>query len=146
MDYRTRDSREVKYLAFHHIGADADSHPYDVAVYHIEHNDWPGHGYHYQILKDGTIFQTNYLQTMCYNVAGRNHEVIGILINGKFLPFGENTPTKAQIKSANQLIKYLSSLLPNKVEVVGHKDIALPSSPTTCPGNLMEYLEEGEQV
>lgn len=114
---------------------DAQSVVESIARYHISLG-WPGIGYSFFISKEGTIFQTHDLETMSYNVASRNQECLGICLEGDF---SNRAPRPTQWASAKRLIQWLlGNDLPGR-EVVGHRDIALPSSPTACPGRLMEY-------
>jgi N-acetyl-anhydromuramyl-L-alanine amidase AmpD len=129
--YRMRSLAGIKYLVIHHTGVDADSTPSEIARYHVNVRDWPGIGYHFVVSQDGTIYQTNNLATMAYNVARRNHEVVGICLPGDF---NTHPPRKAQIGAARKLLEALRLQLP-KTEIVGHREIALPGHETTCPGD-----------
>jgi hypothetical protein len=122
----------------HHAGVDADPSPEETALYHINMHGWPGIGYHGVILKDGSGYLTQRLMTMSYHVSQRNQECIGLLFNGDFRQGRE--PTEAQIVTAQRMISWIERIMseaglnPLPV-VVGHKEIALPSSPTECPGS-----------
>jgi N-acetyl-anhydromuramyl-L-alanine amidase AmpD len=76
-----------------------------------------------------------------------NQECIGILLlNGDFSEGRE--PTEAQIITARRFVQWIKlqlvgvSILPPLPVVVGHKEIALPSSPTTCPGSTWDNWRE----
>ena len=129
--YTTRPLSGIRFLVVHHSGVDVDSTPRQIADYHTYKLGWPGIGYHFVIRFDGTIYQTNRIETMSYNVASRNHECIGICVNGDFT---SHHPFDAQLDSLRWLLKDLDTKLPNR-ETVGHKEIALPGHGTGCPGN-----------
>ena len=128
--YPTRPLSGIKYRVIHHSGVDVDSSPEAVARYHIETLGWPGVGYTWLISWDGTIYMTNWPETMCYNVSQRNHEVMGILLVGDY---SDRWPRPAQLSSARILTKALGIALPD-TELKGHYEVALPTSPTACPG------------
>ena len=132
--YRRRDLVGIKYLVIHHSGTDVDSSAQDIARYHVDVLGWPGIGYHYVVRWDGTIEQTLSPHIISYNVAGRNHEVLGICCPGDYT----NQPGRAaQVGAKDWLVDMLlTTILPNR-RVLGHRQIALPDHPTACPGMLV---------
>ena len=119
--YSNRNLDQIDKIILHHFASDGT--PYAVAKYHIrpDKNNWPGIGYHYVIAKDGTIYQTNYLHTISYHVAGQNTSSIGIALEGNF----EIEPhIQVQIDSLNKLIPYLRSHFTQPLEVYQHSDFA----------------------
>ncbi len=136
--YKERPLAWVKYIVIHHAGVDADPSPEQTALYHVNDPNhlWPGIGYHGVIMKDGSGYLTQRLTTMSYNVAGLNDKCIGLLLNGDFNEGRE--PTDAQIITAKKFIPWIEAQLPTYVRAVGHKEIALASSPTNCPGDTFD--------
>ena len=135
--YENRPLASVQSLVVHHSGTEHDSSAADIARYHISLG-WPGCGYHFVVRWNGHIEWAQGLEVMSYNVARRNHEVVGICLPGNYT----TRPGRAiQCSAARALIAWLlANSLPGR-SVVGHKQIALASSPTACPGRLMEWLE-----
>ncbi len=129
--YDRRQLSDIKYIVIHHSAVDADSTPLQVAGYHVQHNGWPGIGYHFQVTYDGTINYVGDLETVRYNVASRNRECVGVELNGDFT---HHWPTDMQLGSARVLLAWLKGQLA-MAAVVGHKDIALPGYETSCPGD-----------
>jgi len=131
--YATRSLQDIRYLAIHHTGTDdLTVTPYQVAYYHVNDPNhlWPGIGYHFFITPDGTIFQTNRLETISYHVANNNPPSVGICLVGKFTTY---TPTSAQMASCAWLCAWLLQELKLEVEAIrGHRDY--PNQGTTCPG------------
>lgn len=131
--YETRSLANIRYLVVHHSGVDVDSTAESTAEYHINTLGWPAIGYHYLVHWDGVIEWVNDLETASYNVAKRNHEVLGILIPGNW---NLRRPPMASIKSTGVLIKHLREVLKRQIPLAGHKEIALPGYGTLCPGIL----------
>ena len=119
--YSNRSLDQIDKLILHHFASNGT--PYAVAKYHIrpDKNNFPGIGYHFVIAKDGTIYQTNYLHTISYHVAGQNTSSVGIALEGNF----EIEPhIQIQIDSLNELIPYLRSHFTQPLEVYQHSDFA----------------------
>ena len=133
--YGFRPLDRILYIVIHHAGVDADPTPEQTARYHVETNGWPGIGYHFAIMRDGTVYQTNWLTTLSYHVSGHNQESVGILLNGDFRE--GRGPTQAQFQSLFVfLIPELIAQLGDHVEVKAHKEL----SATSCPGDW--WVEE----
>lgn len=134
--YPKRDVVGIRYIVIHHSAVEVNSSAKDIALYDIGFHSWPGCSYTFVVRWDGTIEQAWDLDVMCYNVAGQNDVCLGICCPGDYT---NRAPRPAQWNSAKRLINWLLATdLPGR-EVIGHRDIALPSSPTSCPGRLMEY-------
>ncbi|MFS1519454.1 peptidoglycan recognition family protein [Bacillus sp. SCS-151] len=52
------------------------------ANYHVSTHNWPGIGYHFVILKDGTIVWCHNPGVMSYHVGDSNKHAIGICLVG----------------------------------------------------------------
>lgn len=130
LKYDTRTLNKITHLAIHHSAAPANVTPERVAQYHVG-QDWPGIGYHFYVEPDGTIFQTNRLETISYNVYMQNHYLVGICVSGTFTGV---VPTPLQIEQTGHLVAWLMQKLNIPLERVwGHKEF--PENPTACPGN-----------
>jgi len=133
---RTLES-SIKYLVIHHsatLGGDA----FSFARYHVNSLDWPGIGYHYVILEDGTIQWTNDLNVTSYHVKGYNSQSIGICLVGDFTIEILRTEQKA---AARELIRNLLDRLELGIDAVkGHNEFV--GSATACPALDMETLRQ----
>ncbi len=129
--YPTRSLDEITHITIHHSDAPPNVPPERVAKFHVERRNWPGIGYHFYIMPDGTIYQTNRLTTMSNHVYMNNRYTVGICLAGDFT---EHLPTPAQLRSAAQLVAWLMQELNIPLEnVMGHKEY--PNQNTACPGD-----------
>lgn len=126
--YSTRSLSAIQSIAVHHSGppTTGQTSPQTIASYHVNSLNWPGIGYHYYIMGDGTIYQTNYHETVSYHVGYSNEEAIGICLAGDFTNV---SPTQAQLESAAHLADWLREELPGRT-VRPHNDY----NQTACPG------------
>lgn len=135
--YGKRDLRLIEFHAIHHTATQRNITPEQVANYHISLG-WPGIGYTFFIASDGTIYQTNELNTMSYATRNENHRVISTVLAGNFVD-GE-LPTPAQLQSARWLHHlYLRQAIGRKLSLKGHKEI--PGQQTSCPGTDWDWHE-----
>jgi len=103
------------------------------ARYHTQTHGWGGHGYQFEIAPDGTVCNTGSIESIRASVWGLNDKVISAVLVGNL---SAHQPTEAQLASLRWL-RFESGLIP-PLENVGHRDIALPQSPTACPGDTFE--------
>lgn len=139
-NYSTRNLSEIDKIILHHTATSSGT-PQAIAHHHVKCTGsgrcWPGIGYHFVIEKDGTIYQTNYLETISYHTQGTNSTGISVCIVGNY---DLEQPTAASIESLNKLNIYLRSVLGKNLPVDQHRDFANKS----CPGqNLYNYPETG---
>lgn len=125
--YTTRSLSDINQIVIHHSDSSPNTSPQAIARYHVENKDWPGIGYHFCFGADGTIYQTNNLETIAYHAGDWdvNTESLGVCLIGRLV---ENAPTQAQLTS----LKWLMEQYP--YEVKGHDDIV----PTACPGDWLD--------
>ncbi len=118
---------KVKYIMLHHT-----AHPtwniYDVHNYHKNTRKWAGIGYNFFIEKNGTIEEGRGLNIGA-GATNYNQNSIHICFAGNF---ERQTPTEAQINAGEYLIKFLLTILPNNIKIIGHKDIGN----TSCPRKI----------
>jgi N-acetyl-anhydromuramyl-L-alanine amidase AmpD len=130
-------------IIIHH----SDSDQGDAAMIHGWHlgQNWAGIGYHYVILKDGTVERgrpEGYIGS--HSGSAGNSDSIGICLIGKFMVY---EPTEAQIQSLVALIRDIESRF-GDLDIIGHKDVMA----TACPGilfpwvKLWDMLKGGEEV
>lgn len=132
-DYPSRPLTQVTSLVIHHTATPLVTTLEAIANYHVNIKGWPGIGYHFVIRADGTIFLTNYLQTMSYHAGAYNPISIGIALLGDYT---YDQPTNAQITSANSLVSYLQGQVPSAEIVEAHGQ--LQGMSTQCPGLTWE--------
>ncbi len=131
--YPTRSLSDITYIAVHHSAAPPNVPVEAIARYHVEHHGWPGIGYHFYIMPDGTIYQTNRLTTMSNHVFMNNAYTVGICVAGDFT---QALPTPAQVQAAAHLIAWLTQMLKIPVEhVKGHREFPHNEGHTSCPGD-----------
>lgn len=143
LTYRTRPLTDITTLTIHHT-VTPDSTPIEnIASFHVNERGWPGIGYHYVIKADGSIYQTNWLETKSYHAGtdapgDENLYSVGIALQGDFT---HNPPPQAQLDAAHWLVTDLKSRL-DIDQVLGHKE--MPGAQTACPGatspNWLPYL------
>lgn len=135
--YPKRNLSQIVRFVVHH-SATTTGTPQEYAKYHVEGHGWPGIGYHFVLQKDGTIYQTNALETISYGVEGNNTGSINICLTGNF----ETETLQAPQKDA------LVWLLRELGAQLGPKPI-LPHSafkPTKCPGAHINTEEISQLV
>lgn len=130
--FYTRTLDQIQRIAIHHSAGDNQDEE-DYARYHVYSKNWPGIGYHYVIRENGTIVQTNYLTTICYNVDSGNTPTVGICLSGDF---SKRKPSQAQLDSLGKLIRHLRRTLKKDLPVGAHRNLQ-PHKPTTCPGDFL---------
>lgn len=115
-------------IILHHSASNSG----DAKTFHAWHknNGWAGIGYHFVILKDGTIERGRPIDTIGAHAQGSNSNSIGICCVGNFQ--GNSKPTKKQYNSMIELCKTLVSMYPAITDIIGHRDVCA----TACPGNL----------
>lgn len=128
--YATRQLNRITHLCIHH-SATAGTIPLEnVAKYHVEDRGWAGIGYHFYIKPDGTIYQTNRLETVSFHVSQNNDYSVGVCVSGDFT---YAPPPDKQVDAAASLVAWLMQELsvPDQ-NVLGHKEF--PNNDTSCPG------------
>lgn len=159
LHYERRSLGQITHLTVHHTAAPATLGPLRIAEMHVTEDAgrgkeaWPGIGYHYFIHADGTIEQTNHLETVSYHVYRHNHYTVGIVFAGSFL--NGRIPTAAQLRTGAHLIAWLMQELHIPLaRVWGHREF--PENTTICPGSewtagnrwrdlLFERIEEVQE-
>jgi len=135
-EYSKRPLEAIKYIVIHH-SATTEGNAFSFARYHVNSRDWPGIGYHYVILGDGTIQRTNELTTVSYHVKDYNSVALGICLVGDFT---KDTPEVSQKKALKELCQDIFSQLNLGIEnVKGHNELTSPGY-TQCPALDMDAL------
>lgn len=133
-EYGTRSLGDIAQIVIHHVGVDADVSPETTAKYHVKPrptapDGWPGIGYHFYVRKDGTVYQTNALETVSYHCGGTcNLHSVGICLEGSFM---KAIPTPEQLEATrglNTILVHELGLLTKQIR--GHREVRQ----TACPG------------
>lgn len=134
--------KSTKRIIIHH----SDSDNGDAALIHNWHlnKGWSGIGYHYVILKDGTIERGRAEKYIgAHAGSAGNGDSVGICLVGKLDNY---LPAEIQIDSLVWLINELKARYGN-LAVIGHKDVMA----TACPGKYFPWAVlnkrlEGKEV
>lgn len=152
MRYNVRPLGPIIHLVWHHTATIVPVTVQAIARYHVSHRDRngklveaPGIRYHAVLTRAGVLYLTQPWAIMSWHIASRNANSIGVAVEGDFRD--GRKPTLAQRKVLPQVGSYLLEALNEtrvtpgrRITQVGHGDHAISSSPTSCPGNLMEYV------
>ncbi len=93
---------------------------------------WGGFPYHFMASPNGRCFYTVDWRLFGAQVAGRNHELLGVSLMGDF---SYSTPGDPQLCAAGRALIALWSFTGRLLDQKAHKEWALRTSPTSCPGN-----------
>lgn len=134
-EYYKRSLSRIEFIVLHHSGTETGTAE-NFARYHVNTRKWPGIAYHYVIYKDGTINQTNHLDTLSYHCKGKNSISVGICLVGDM---DKENPTKAQMQALVYTVHVIRNALSKNIPVVPHR----AHVETSCPGgNVLNSLIE----
>jgi N-acetyl-anhydromuramyl-L-alanine amidase AmpD len=136
--FERRPLSQITHLAIHHTATPPTINPTRIAELHVASDSnrgkesWPGIGYHFFIHADGTIDQTNHLETASFHVHRHNIYSVGIVFAGSFM--NGKIPTSAQLRSGAHVTAWLMQELNVPLaRVWGHREF--PDNTTVCPGS-----------
>jgi hypothetical protein len=139
-----RPMEGVDGIAVHQTAGSRSGTPAAAADFHVEHNDWPGIGYHFWVGDNGHAFYVGTIETSRAHVLEQNDHLIGIVLAGNFQ--GDVKPSDAALATTLRLVRAMEALLSRRLTVKGHCQWmadAGKSGYTECPGvNLIEHLPE----
>lgn len=119
-------ARRIDWIVIH-CSATRETNHYSAEDLRLDHlrRGFSDAGYHYYILRDGTICYMRPLGKMGAHVKGYNKHSVGICYEGGLDAGGKpkDTRTVAQKRSLGVLLKLLQEQLPF-AEVVGHRDLS----------------------
>jgi len=127
--YGSRKPRDIQFVVVHHSATPtSDTIPallriQRIADYHVNHNGWPGIGYHYIVDQAGIVYQVNHQDTVSNHTAGGNLHGLGVCLLGTYT---KAPPSPVQTAAAARLIDWLGWR-----KVKDHHD--WPGG-TLCPG------------
>ena len=136
--YERRNLSQITHIAVHHTAAPQTLGPVRIAELHIQADSgrgkesWPGIGYHFFIHADGSIEQTQPLESVCFHVYRHNQYSVGVVFAGSFM--NGKIPTSAQLRSGAHLLAWLMQELNVPLaRIWGHREF--PENITVCPGS-----------
>lgn len=147
--YQTRPISQVSELVIHHTAGPGNQPVKEIANYHINadpsrgKDEWPGIGYHFYALADGTLYQTNRLETISYHsLSPTNERGVAVCLAGTFL--GNSVPTDKQLRALETVIEKVQNSVAGPLKIIAHK--MAPYAQTQCPGDngwYEKYLSDG---
>jgi N-acetyl-anhydromuramyl-L-alanine amidase AmpD len=127
--YDSRRLTDIRQIVIHHTATRPTISPRGLAEYQVKKQEKAGILYHFYILADGTIYQTNRLETISDHAFDGNRRSIGICFQGNF---SQTVPTVAQIEAGGKLCAWLVSALQLRTEaIMGLCEMADTESPGT---------------
>jgi len=143
---RLRDFALLKGVAIHHDGViftagdrdysgdtlNEDLDRLDAIYQRAIDQGWGRFPYHFVASPNGRTFYTNDISHYGAHVASRNHELLGIALMGNFMP---SHPSDAYLCAAARALLAIWAITGRLYGFRGHREWALPASPTSCPGN-----------
>ena len=142
--YNFRDTNTINKIIVHQTDSEdrGQFSPYDTANYHVNTNDWAGIGYHYYIIKNGEIFQTNRDDVISYHASGNNANSLGVVITGEHrCSIDDDNYLVLEPEQYNGLVYTLAKLsmkynIASK-DIIGHTETG---SPKSCPNLNLDQL------
>lgn len=139
-------------IAMHHsvsgdnLGAaagegDERAHLTAIDRYHVQ-QQFGGIGYHLAVFPSGRIYQLGDLDGARAHVAGRNHELLGIVAIGTFT---ETRPALRQLAALQHAVRHCRAYAGRELPVRGHGEWSLPGQGTICPGLLRDIDWDGAE-
>lgn len=133
--------RNIKYIVVHCTATPTTATIEGIKNYWQHHLGWKNNGYHYIILRDGTVENITPEEQIANGVSGYNTASIHLSyiggIDAKGIPKDNRTP--AQKDAMFNLIMELSSKYPN-AEIKGHRDF--PHVKKACPSfDVKQWLK-----
>jgi N-acetyl-anhydromuramyl-L-alanine amidase AmpD len=102
--YSRRPLADIKLIVIHHTATGPTTTPRSMAQYQVSKLDKPGITHHFFVAADGTIYETNRLETITDHASGRSQESVGVIFAGNFT---NDIPTVAQLQAGAWLCAWL---------------------------------------
>ena len=132
-ELKSRKQSDIKLIIVHHRAGDGDIE--SIHQYHKKRG-WAGIGYHFYIMKDGSVHKGRDIQQIGAHCKGCNTSSIGICLEGNFK---HEQPTGAQLNSLSELCLSLKHDIPTIKRVLNHNDLYK----TECPAIDLKALIQG---
>jgi hypothetical protein len=126
-----KGKRAINKIIIHHTASSQDTTVEQIRDWHVNGNGWSDIGYHFIILKDGTVANGRHINKTGSHCKGQNAGSIGICVTGNT---NNEPPTKPQVESLYGKLKMLCEEYHlDRHNVYGHRDF----STSECPGNML---------
>lgn len=135
--YDSRPLSDVQLIVVHHSGqvGGGDCDAWTIAEYHVQHNGWPGIGYHVLVHPSGHVELVNLLSTVSYHCGLMNRSSVGVCLVGNF---DLAAPSHNQTMRAHMVCEGIRRELHRPdLPIRGHGElsrVATGYAPTSCPG------------
>lgn len=136
MSDEVKSNNSPKSIIIHHTAVD-NLTPENINLDHKKRG-YGGIGYHFYIRKDGTVYRGREEELEGAHTIGRNHDSIGICIEGNFEneELNEIQENSLVMLITEMIIKY------NIKDIIGHRD----EYQTLCPGKNLSIESIREKV
>ncbi len=125
--YPTRPLTDITRIIIHHTATGPTVTPRRLARYQVNRLDKAGITYHFVVAADGTIYQTNRLETASEHAFRYSREGVGIAFPGNFT---KAIPTAAQLEAGGKLCAWLlTTLRLSPTQIVGLSELINTQSP-----------------
>lgn len=127
--YGSRHLTDIRQIVIHHTSTRPTISPMGLAEYQVQKQDKAGIIYHFYVMADGRVYQTNRLETISDHAYNGNRSSIGVCFQGNF---SQSVPTDAQIEAGGMLCAWLVSTLHLRTDaIMGLSELADTESPGT---------------
>ncbi|MCB0191810.1 MAG: N-acetylmuramoyl-L-alanine amidase [Anaerolineae bacterium] len=142
--YPMRTHADIERLIIHHTATPANITVERIAQFQVQNRDLPGIVYHFCVTADGTVYQTQYLETVSIHAGANSDESVGICLIGNFT---SQPPPKAQLNATATLLAQLIGLLGLSINsIAGYSELINTQSPgATWPQWKPTLLAEVER-
>jgi N-acetyl-anhydromuramyl-L-alanine amidase AmpD len=125
--YPTRALTGIRQIVIHHTATSPIVTPQRLAHYQVKTLGKPGIVYHFVVAADGTLYQTNRLETVSDHAYSRNADSVGVCFPGNFT---SRVPPAVQIEAGARLCAWLlTSLRLSTQKIVGLSEFVNSESP-----------------
>ncbi|MDD3824715.1 MAG: N-acetylmuramoyl-L-alanine amidase [Anaerolineae bacterium] len=125
--YPTRALTDVRQIVIHHTATSPTITPQRLAEHAVHTLGNPGIGYHFVVAADGTIYQTNRLETASSHAYAHSQDSVGVCFPGNFTT---EIPTSAQLEAGGRLCAWLlATLRLSPIKIVGLGELMNTQSP-----------------
>jgi N-acetylmuramoyl-L-alanine amidase len=116
-------------LIVHHSASPTTTTVEQIRRWHVEDRGWADIGYHFVVMKGGTIAKGRPLPYTGAHAQGHNFDTLGVCLVGDNTKPGQGW-TPAQVESLHRIWHAAQVIFPG-IDIFGHRDVA---SGTECPG------------
>ncbi len=125
--FPTRALAGVRQIIVHHTATPAAVTPQRLAEHAVRTLGRAGIGYHFVVAADGTIYQTNRLETVSTHAFSLSQDSVGVCFPGNFTT---EIPTAAQLSSGGRLCAWLVATLQlSTAKIAGLSELMQTQSP-----------------